>query len=157
MSGLVSAWRTRHLHTHVVVVLVCLRRRLLLRRRWYDVRCLLADRELHGRDLLHLVDDDFLGDAPQLLILPVAQLGDRHVDRPLMMRHHHCCEIAIDIAARLDRHIVHHPGHRIIVFLQERRLVCDGSRRHGRTGFLRKQVRRKGKRDKNARAKNKRA
>jgi len=32
----------------------------------------LADRELHGRDLLHLVDDDFLGDPPQLLALAIA-------------------------------------------------------------------------------------
>src|SRR5262245_7234167 len=32
-------------------------------------RNLLADRELHGRDLLHLVDDDFLSDATQLLVL----------------------------------------------------------------------------------------
>src|SRR5262249_7558759 len=45
----------------------------------------LPQREPHGGDLLLLTNDDFLGDAPKLLILAVAQLCERHVDRALMM------------------------------------------------------------------------
>ena len=61
-----------------VVMLDCRRSCLLLRRRRRGVRHLLADRELHGGDLLHLVDDDFLRDAPQLFVLAVTQFADRH-------------------------------------------------------------------------------
>ena len=61
----------------------------------------LADRELHRVDLLHLVDDDLLGDAPQLFVLAVAQFDDGHVDRALMMRGHHGDEVAVDIAGGL--------------------------------------------------------
>src|ERR1700736_3821404 len=61
------------------------RSRLLLRRSRCGTRCRLANRELHGGDLLQLVDDDFLRDAPQLFVLAVTQFADRHVDRALMM------------------------------------------------------------------------
>src|ERR1700737_2690166 len=68
-----------------VVMLDCSRGRLLLRRSRCGTRCRLANRELHGGDLLQLVDDDFLRDAPQLFVLAVTQFADRHVDRALMM------------------------------------------------------------------------
>ena len=72
----------------------------------------------------------------------VAQLADRHVDRALMVRDHHGNEIPVDIAARLDRHVVHHLGHRSVVLFQERSFI-DGSygrRLRGRVDFVRKQM-----------------
>ena len=54
----------------------------------------LAERQAHGRDLLLLLDDDLLRDAPELLVLAVAQLGQRHVDGALVVRDHHRDEVA---------------------------------------------------------------
>jgi hypothetical protein len=57
----------------------------------------LAERQPRRRDLLLLGRDDFLRDPPQLLIMPVAQLGLRHVNRTLLMGNHHVDGITIDI------------------------------------------------------------
>ena len=48
----------------------------------------------------------------------------------------------VDIAARLDRHVVHHLGHRSVVLFQERSLVEHSrrSRLRGRVGFVREDV-----------------
>src|SRR5262245_9733370 len=109
----------------------------LLRRSWRGIRCGFADRKLHGCDFLHLVDDDLLRDAPQLFVLAVAQLADSHRNGALMMRDHHRHEITVDIAGRLDRHIVHHLDHGCLVLLPERSFVDGGSRRRRRVVFLR--------------------
>src|SRR3984893_6227348 len=137
-----------------VVMLECSRGRLLLRRSRCGTRCRLANRELHGGDLLQLVDDDFLRDAPQLFVLAVTQFADRHVDRALMMRGHHSDEIAVDIACRLYLHVAHHLDHRGLVLFQERSFVGDSRRRRlsGRVGFVCKDVWRKRKGDEKARA-----
>ena len=69
-----------------------------------------------------------------------------------MMRVHHGDEVAVDIAARLDRHVVHHFGHGVIVLFQERGLAGRGRcRLCGGTGFLREQMRRKGECDQKTR------
>lgn len=102
-----------------------------------------SDCELHRGDLLHLVHDDFLRDAPKLLVLAVAQLDHRHVDGTLMMRVHHGDEVAIDVTGWLRRHVVHHLGHRHIVLLQERGFLgAQPCRRIGRVGFMRERERR---------------
>jgi hypothetical protein len=139
-----------------VVMLDCSRGRLLLRRSRCGTRCRLANRELHGGDLLQLVDDDFLRDAPQLFVLAVTQFADRHVDRALMMGSHHGDEITVDVAGRLDRHVVHHLDHRGLVLFPERSFVDSNCRRRrrGRVGFVRKDEWRKCKGDKKARAQN---
>src|SRR6266481_9482204 len=49
----------------------------------------LAERQAHERDLLLLIDDDLLRQPLQTLVLPVAQLGDRHVDGALVVGDHH--------------------------------------------------------------------
>ena len=100
------------------------RARLVRRRRGRRQR--LAERQPHRGDLLLLVDDDLLRDAPQLLVVTVAQLGLRHVDRALMMRHHHRDEVLVDVAGRLDAHADHHLRHRAVVLGQERRLFGGG-------------------------------
>ena len=43
----------------------------------------------HGGDLLALLHDDLLGNTTEHRVVAVAQLGDRHVDRGLMVRDHH--------------------------------------------------------------------
>lgn len=83
----------------------------------------LAERQAHGDDLLLLFDDDFLRDAPQLLVLAVAQFRHRHVDRALVVRDHHGGEVGVDVAGWLRRHPGHHPVHRGAVLRQERRFV----------------------------------
>ena len=59
---------------------------------------------LHQIDLLLLFDNDALSKTPQNWILTVDQFGFGHVDRALMMRNHHRCEIAIRIPRRLCGH-----------------------------------------------------
>jgi hypothetical protein len=66
---------------------------------------------MHRRDFLLLVNDDFLRKPAQLLVTSIAELGTRHVDRSLVMRDHHGCEISIYIAGRLDVHASHHGVH----------------------------------------------
>src|ERR1700738_5409339 len=56
----------------------------------------LTDRKPHGGNLLLLGNDDLLGEPPDLGVAAVAKHGDCHVDRALMMRHHHCYEVGID-------------------------------------------------------------
>ena len=68
------------------------------------------------------VDDDFLRQPAELFVAAVAKHGLRHVDRALMMRHHHRDEIAVDIAGRLDRHVRHHLVHGGVIVRQERLL-----------------------------------
>ena len=88
---------------------------------------LLADRELHRRDLLRLADDDFLREAPKLFVLAVAQFEHGHVDPALMVRRHHGDEVAIDVAGRLYLHGAHHPGHGGLVFGKESAFIrCRG-------------------------------
>src|ERR1700730_2043446 len=55
--------------------------------------------------------------------MSILEFGLRHIDRPLMVRHHHCHEIAVDIAGWLDRHICHHLAHCGSVFREERLLL----------------------------------
>jgi hypothetical protein len=62
----------------------------------------LAEGQPHRPDLLLLRDDDLLRDPPQLLIVPVAQLGLRHLNRSSVMRDHHRGEILIYVPRRLD-------------------------------------------------------
>ncbi|MGX1399892.1 hypothetical protein AB7M70_009301 [Bradyrhizobium japonicum] len=77
---------------------------------------------------------------------------------PLMMRAHHCDEVAIDVAGRLGRHVVHHLGHRRFVFFQKRTLLrAHRGRRGGRMGFMREHERRECKREQNWRGKERRA
>jgi hypothetical protein len=111
----------------------------------------LADRELHGRDLLGLVDDDLLGDAAQLLVLAVAQFDHGHVDRALMMRRHHRDEIAVDVAGRLGAHAVHHLRHRRVGLFQERAFL-GRRRRWLRTRIVRQHKKGEGGDDQYARA-----
>ncbi len=59
----------------------------------------LADREPHRGDFLLLLDDDFLRDAAQLLVVAVAQLDHAPCRSPLVMRRHHLDEVAVDVAA----------------------------------------------------------
>src|SRR5439155_25994138 len=61
-----------------------------------------SEREMHHRDLLLLIDDDFLGQPFQPLVPSIAQLGDCHVDGALVVRDHHAREIAVGIAR--ERH-----------------------------------------------------
>jgi len=58
--------------------------------------------------LFFLGNDNLLCQPASCSLWPYLKLGLRHVDRALMVRHHHCDKIAIDIAGRLDRHIRHH-------------------------------------------------
>lgn len=79
----------------------------------------LAQSEPHGDDLLLLLDDDFLSDAAKPLIVPMAQFGVCHVNRALMVRHHHCDEVLIDVTRRVNGHAIHHSRHSPIVFRQK--------------------------------------
>src|SRR5258705_13692467 len=69
----------------------------------------------HIGDLLPLLDDDRLREAPQPLIATVLQLHESHLDRTLVMRDHHPRKIAVDIAARRSlhsgMHVRVHPAH----------------------------------------------
>src|SRR5205823_6628642 len=62
----------------------------------------LANRQPHRRDLLVLHHDDFLREAPELLVAPVTQLSLRHVDRTLMMRNHRRDEVSVHVAGGLQ-------------------------------------------------------
>ena len=54
-----------------------------------------ADRApIASQRLLLLGDDNFLGHAPELFVVPVTQFRLRHLDRASMMRHHHLHEVA---------------------------------------------------------------
>jgi hypothetical protein len=84
----------------------------------------LADGKAHRGDLLELIDDDLLGNAPDLLVAPVAKHRLGHVDGALMMRNHHGDEVAIDVARRFHRHVVHHLRHGGVVFGEIRRFIA---------------------------------
>ena len=71
----------------------------------------LTDSKAHHGNLLLLGHDDLLGQPPDLRVAAVAKHGKRHVDRALMMRHHHRDKIGIDVAGRLHRHVAHHFFH----------------------------------------------
>ena len=88
------------------------------RRRWGRR---LAERQPHRGDFLLLIDDDFLSEAPQKLVVTMPKFGLGHGDRALMMGNHHRREVLVDIAQRLDMHARHHPVHRDLVLGQERR------------------------------------
>ncbi len=91
----------------------------------------LPQRQPHRGNLLQLIDDDFLRDAPELFVLAVAQLGHGHVDGALMVGNHHRDEVLVDVAAGLDRHVVHHLRHGGIALRQERGAVRAGGRGGG--------------------------
>src|SRR2546428_1281779 len=69
-----------------------------------------AKGEVHDHDLLLLVDDDLLGEPLQPLVLSVAELHERHVDRTLVVWDHHASEVAIRVAAEGDVHRRVHSG-----------------------------------------------
>jgi Arginase family len=58
------------------------------------------------------------------------------------MRRHHGHEIAVGITGRLDRHVVHHLGHRVVVLLQERSFIGGSCcrRLRGRVSPVRNQM-----------------
>jgi len=90
----------------------------------------LTDSEAHHRNLLLLGHDDLLGQPPDLWIAAVAKHGKRHVDRALMMRHHHRHKVGINIAGRLHCHTAHHFFHGGGVLGQEGGFCTDiGDRR----------------------------
>ena len=60
----------------------------------------IANRKVHGGDLLLLVHDDLLRNALELLVLAVLEFGHRHLDCALMVRPHHLYEVPIDVAGR---------------------------------------------------------
>src|SRR5262245_53902252 len=70
-----------------------------------------AQRQVHDRDLLLLVDDDLLSESSEALVLAVPQLRERHVDGPLMMWDHHASEVAVGITAEGDVHCDVHARH----------------------------------------------
>ncbi len=72
------------------------------------MQCLLP---LHDGDLGLLLHDDFLCNAPKLLVMAVAQLRLRHVDCALMMGNHLPDEILVDIPSRRSFHAGHHRTH----------------------------------------------
>jgi hypothetical protein len=80
----------------------------------------------HQGNLLDLIDDDLLCDAPQLRPASIAQFRLGHADRTLMMRHHQREEIATDVAGWLDLHVIHHLRHRGSVLCQEGPLRLEG-------------------------------
>src|SRR5207253_9419961 len=88
----------------------------------------LANRQPHRRDLLVLHHDDFLREAPELLVAPVTQLSLRHVDRTLMMRNHRRDEVSVHVAGGLHVHGGHHLRHGSVVFGQEQCLHTRGVR-----------------------------
>jgi hypothetical protein len=102
--------------------------------RWLVGRCdrswqRLAEGESHGGDFLLLLDDDFLRDAPQLLVATVAQFGLSHVNRTLMVRNHHGSEIMIDITGVPNVHASHYLVHGCLILDKKRRFArraCTG-------------------------------
>ena len=58
-------------------------------------------RQSHCSDLLELGDDYFLSHTSERFILSVTQFSLRHLNRTLMMRHHHANKIGINIARGL--------------------------------------------------------
>src|SRR5467141_1321726 len=96
----------------------------------------IAEREMHHRDLLLLIDDDLLGKPLQALVPSVAQLGDRHVDGTLVVRDHHACEVAVRTAREGHVHRRMHAGSRALDDRLEpgapgRGLAVRGSAREG--------------------------
>jgi hypothetical protein len=61
----------------------------------------------------------------------LVQLRPGHVDGALMVRHHHRHEVAVDVTARLDRHVLHHRLHG--------RVVC-GEEGHFRIRCVRRRI-----------------
>ena len=55
------------------------------------------------RNLLLLLSDDFLGKAPELVVMAVLELRFRQIYRALMLSDHVGGEVAIDIASRRGR------------------------------------------------------
>src|SRR5437867_3862384 len=70
--------------------------------RWRGWGERLANRQPHRSDILLLLHDDFLGDAPELLVAAITQLSLRHVDRTLMMRNHRRDEVSVHVAGGLQ-------------------------------------------------------
>jgi hypothetical protein len=74
---------------------------------------------LHNSDLLLLINDYFLCDSAQLLIMAVTELNARHINGALVMRHHHCDEVPIDVTGRRYGHGRVHSHHALIHFIGE--------------------------------------
>src|SRR5262245_38168157 len=92
------------------VLLVAIRGGRNLRRCRGAARQSVAERQVHHRNLLLLVDDELLGEPLQALVFAVPQLNERHVDGPLVVRDHHAGEVAVGVAAEGDVHRRVHSG-----------------------------------------------
>src|SRR3954453_13233643 len=83
------------------------------------VMSVIPESQFHDFDLLLLRDNDLLGEASQALVLAVAKLGERHVDRALVVRDHHPREVAVRIARVGYVHRRVHPRGRLVHHLPE--------------------------------------
>src|SRR3954452_24726082 len=83
------------------------------------VMSVIPESQFHDFDLLLLRDYDFLGEASQALVLAIAKLGERHVDRALVVRDHHAGEVAVRIARVGYVHRRVHPRGRLVHHLPE--------------------------------------
>jgi hypothetical protein len=98
-----------------------------LRWRWGRGRQRLTDGEPHGSDLLLLGNDDLLHQPSNLRVATVAKHSECHVDCTLVVRHHHCYEIDIDVPRRLHCHVLHHFFHGRRTSSKVRSLASRGS------------------------------
>src|SRR6476620_1659479 len=95
-------------------------------RRWQR----LAERQSHRGDLLLLGNDDLLSEPPDLRVATVAEHRNCHLDRALMVRHHHGYEIDVDVPGRFHRHVVHHFVHGGVILREERRFPLWAGSEH---------------------------
>ena len=86
-------------HPHRLIRHRCRAVRCRPRRQICPERPLVIHRQPHHHDLLLLHRNDLLSQATKLLVIAVFHFGIRHVDRGLMVRHHHRNEIAIDVTS----------------------------------------------------------
>src|SRR3954451_21314204 len=84
------------------------------RARMVLVMSVIPESQFHDFDLLLLRDYNLLGEASQALVLAVAKLGERHVDRALVVRDHHASEVAVRIARIRYVHRRVHPRDRLV-------------------------------------------
>lgn len=84
-------------------------------RRWKA----LVQGKTHCGNLLLLIDDDFLRDTFQGLIMAIAKFSHSHIDGTLMMRNHHGDKILVDILCWRRTHVRHHDVHSLIAKLMK--------------------------------------
>jgi hypothetical protein len=77
---------------------------------------------MHEIDFLLLLDDDSLSEPTQNGIAAELQLSLGHVDRTLMMRDHHGCEVPVGVSGMRDRHVLGHAIHRLCHGVREGRV-----------------------------------